>query len=271
MRNYITILRPLNCIMAAFAVLIGAKMGGQIQSSTAYAIAATFLICGAGNTANDYYDYKIDKINNPNRPIPAGKITRKGAHGYALTLFFIGTILATQINMPALMLAIINSMALYLYAATIKQSGGLTKNLTVSYLVASPFLFGGLASENPSPTLFLVFVAFLVNTSREIVKDIEDFEGDKDHLESLPVKYGFRLPGLLAAFFLAVSILLSIVPAIRNSVSSLYLPFIGVADLILTGCIILLVITPKDSSPRVQRLIKKAMILALLGFFIGSF
>ena len=271
MRQYLDIMRPLNCTMASFAVLIGAKMGGPLQITVLYAIAATFLICAAGNTANDYYDYQIDKINSPNRPIPSGKITRKGAHQYALTLFILAIMLATQINMPALMLAVINSMALYLYAATIKQGGGLTKNLTVSYLVASPFLLGGLASENPSVTLFLVFVAFLVNTSREIVKDIEDFEGDKDHLESLPVKYGFRLPAIVASFFLAASILLSIVPAISGVVSSLYLPFIVVADLILTGCIILLSPSPKNSSPRVQRLIKKAMILALLGFFIGSF
>jgi len=271
MRQYLDILRPLNCTMAAFAVLIGAKMGGPIQTTAAYAMAATFLICGAGNTANDYYDYQIDKINSPNRPIPAGKITRKGAHQYALALFILGIILATKINMPALMLAVINSIALYLYAATIKQGGGLTKNLTVSYLVASPFLFGGLASENPAVTLFLVFVAFLVNTSREIVKDIEDFEGDKDHLESLPVRFGFRLSAALASLFLVASILLSIVPPLTDMVSRLYTPFIIITDILLASSVLLLTINAKDSAPRVQRMIKKAMILALLGFFIGSF
>jgi geranylgeranylglycerol-phosphate geranylgeranyltransferase len=257
--------------MAGFAVLIGAKMGGPLSIPVFFAVLAAFLICGAGNTINDYFDYEIDKVNNPSRPLPSKMLSLGSAHRYSISLFSSGIILSFFINVPALLLAVFNSMILYLYAASIKSQGGLTKNLTVSYLVASPFLFGGLAVGNPSVTLFLVLVALLVNTSREVVKDIEDYEGDVKHLESLPVRFGFRTAGRIATVFLVVSILLSPLPYKMDMVNSLYLLFIVPADVLLVYSTAELLRSPKEKSGNVQRLIKVAMVLALLGFFLGSF
>lgn len=271
MRGYLAILRPLNCLMAGFAVLIGAKMGGAFSDPVFFAVLAAFLICGAGNVVNDYFDYEIDKVNEPSRPLPSGVLSLGSAHKYSLFLFALGVLLSVFINFPALLLAIFNSMLLYLYGASIKRQGGLTKNLTVSYLVASPFLFGALAVDNPSATLFLVLVALLVNTSREVVKDIEDYEGDVGHLESLPVRFGFRTAGLIASTFLVVSILLSPLPYKMDMVNLLYLVFIVPADIMLVYCTAELLRSPKEKSGTVQRLIKVAMVLALLGFFLGSF
>lgn len=271
MRGYLEIIRPFNCAMAGFAVLIGAMMGGVESVPIIFALLATFLICGAGNAMNDYFDFEIDNVNNPTRPLPSGMLTRKSARIYSFILFIIGVILAIFITLPALLLAIFNATLLYLYAARIKRGGGLSKNLTVSYLVASPFLFGGLAVGNPSATLFLVFVALFVNTAREIVKDIEDIEGDIGHLESLPVRFGFRTSGRIAVLFLILSILLSPFPYLMGITKGLYLPLILAADVVLIYCIIALLISPKEKASAVQRLIKKAMVLALLGFFFGSF
>ncbi len=273
MRAYLSILRPLNCGMAAFAVVIGAMIAGGpflIQAVLLAAIAA-FLICGAGNAVNDYFDLEIDRVNNPARPIPSGRIAPDMAYKYSLFLFLIGILASVFINTPAFSIAFFNSALLYLYARSIKRQGGIRKNLTVSYLVASPFLFGGVAVESPIPTLFLVFVAFLVNTSREIVKDIEDYEGDKEHLESLPIRFGFRVAALISSTFLATAIFLSILPPRIGIVGYLYKPFIGAADLLLVYSMLLLMRSPRESSGRAQRLIKIAMVLALLGFFLGSF
>jgi geranylgeranylglycerol-phosphate geranylgeranyltransferase len=113
-------------------------------------------------------------------------------------------------------------------------------------------------------------VALLVNTSREIVKDIEDIKGDMGHLESLPVRFGFRTSGLIAILFLILSILLSPLPFVMGITKGLYLPFILAADAVLIYSMISLLISPKEKASSVQRLIKKAMLLALLGFFLGS-
>jgi geranylgeranylglycerol-phosphate geranylgeranyltransferase len=259
--------------MAGFAVLIGAKMASPLFLSEGVflAILAAILICGAGNTINDFFDYEIDKVNSPSRPLPSGSLSLSSAYRYSILLFTEGVIISYFINLPALFLAIFNSFLLYLYAKNIKQGGGLTKNLTVSYLVASPFLFGGIAAGNPQVTLFLVLIAFLVNTSREIVKDIEDFEGDVDHLESLPVRFGFKVSSEIAMVLLITSVFLSPLPYTLDMVKQIYLPFIAVADILLIYCIAMLLTSPKEKAASVRQLIKVAMVLALFGFFIGSF
>jgi geranylgeranylglycerol-phosphate geranylgeranyltransferase len=256
--------------MAGFAVLIGAKMGGPISIQVFIGMGAAFFICGAGNAINDYFDYDIDKVNNPSRPIPSGLLALESVYKYSIILFVVGVVLSLFINLPALILATFNSFLLYLYAERVKRGGGLTKNLTVSYLVASPFLFGGLVVKNSSVTLFLVFVAILVNTSREIVKDIEDFEGDSTYLESLPVKYGFRVSGLIASTLIISSILVSFFPYQAGMVNRIYLLFIIPADAILIYCVAAITRSPEKRTGLVKRLIKVAMVLALLGFFFGS-
>lgn len=272
MKAYFSILRPLNCAMAGFAVIIGAKLGNPdfISIPVFLAVLAAALICGAGNAVNDYFDYDIDIVNNPRRPLPSGKIERERAHNYSKALFILGSLLSILINLPAFLLALFNSALLYLYAKTIKRRGGIGKNLTVSYLVASPFLFGGIAVGDPAVTLFLVFIAFLVNTSREIVKDIEDYEGDSEHLDSLPVKFGFRISSMMAAIFMASGVVLSPLPFKMGMVSQIYLVFMLFFDVLLLYSGYQLLKEPRNNSTTVQKKIKFSMILALLGFFIGT-
>ena len=61
---YLTIIRPFNCIMAAVATLIGfsVALGGfAFTIPLMLAMVSAFLICGAGQAINDYFDREIDK------------------------------------------------------------------------------------------------------------------------------------------------------------------------------------------------------------------
>ena len=51
-------------------------------------------------------------------------------------------------------------------------------NITVAFLTGLVFIFGGVVVENPSAAIVPAVFAFLINLIREIVKDIEDVEGD---------------------------------------------------------------------------------------------
>lgn len=258
--------------MAGFAVVVGVDVAGApvLSYGVFLGFLAAFAICGAGNTINDYFDHDIDSVNNPSRPIPAGRISPETAYRYSLLLFSAGVAMAFFINVPAVLLAVFNALVLYLYAERIKRWGGLTKNLTVSYLVASPFLFGGIVAGDPGVTLILVLIALLVNVSREITKDIEDYEGDVGHLESLPVRFGFNIAGLIVTVFLIASISLSPIPYILGIVGNSYLLFIGVADSVLIYCGVEMLRSPREKAGAVQRLMKAGMFLALLGFLLGS-
>jgi len=271
--QYGKILRPVNCAMAGLAVLIGAKIasGNFLTQPVLFAIIATFLICGAGNTINDYYDHEIDKINSPGRPIPSGEISLMSAYYYTLILFSVGIILSVFINKLAILVAVFNSTMLFLYAGRLKNEG-FVGNLTVSYLVASPFLFGGIAVKNISVTLILVLCAGLANMGREIIKDVEDYNGDKAYAKTLPTKIGFKSSGQVASFFILLAVLASPLPYVLNLLSLGYLVTIVVADIIFLYVIVVFLkeVTVK-SAGKTQRLIKIGMGIALLAFFLGSF
>ena len=72
-------LRPLNCIITMGAVWVGGWIGQDIILSPSLILAGMigFLVCGFGNLINDLYDIEIDKINNPERPLPSGRADRK--------------------------------------------------------------------------------------------------------------------------------------------------------------------------------------------------
>ncbi|MFQ5975113.1 MAG: UbiA family prenyltransferase [Candidatus Hydrothermarchaeales archaeon] len=273
MFQYGRIIRPVNCAMAGIAVLIGAKIASEnfLTQGVFFAIIATFFICGAGNTINDYYDHEIDKINNPERPIPSGKISLKSAYYYALILFSLGIILSIFINKLAFIVAVFNSFLLFFYAGKLKTEG-FVGNLTVSYLVASPFLFGGIAVEGVFVTLILVFCAGFANVGREIVKDIEDYEGDKAYAKTLPTIMGFNSSGWIAFLFIFLAVAISPLPFVFNLLNTGYLVIIATADILFlyVMAVFLKDITIK-SAKRTQKLIKIGMGIALFAFFLGSF
>jgi geranylgeranylglycerol-phosphate geranylgeranyltransferase len=255
--------------MAAFAVFLGAGIAtGSFDASVALACIVAFLVCGAGNVINDYYDYEIDKINAPMRPLPRGAITPNSARSYALLLFLVGNALAAKISTAAFALAAFNSALLYVYAWRIKRGGGLSKNLTVSYLVASPFLYGGIAVAEPEATLVFATLAALANTSREIVKDIADLRGDRGACSTLPVRIGVRRSAYAAAAFLATAVLLSPLPYLLKYLGTGYLPLVGIADAVFVYA--LLVLLKRGDAVKSAWYIKLGMFIALLSFLAGA-
>lgn len=143
-----------------------------------FAMLTAAFIAGAGYVINDFFDLPIDKINRPDRVIPSGKISPEIAYLYAVLLFIIGILFSfLTANIICIVLAIFNSLALFYYARTFKQSF-LTGNLLVAYAAASTFLYGGLITNNLKYSLIVAIYAFLYTVIRELVKDIEDIPGD---------------------------------------------------------------------------------------------
>jgi geranylgeranylglycerol-phosphate geranylgeranyltransferase len=270
---YIDIIRPHNSLMAAVAVLIGVMVAsGEVFSQAAFlGFIVAFIASGAGFIINDYFDFDIDAINRPNRPLPSGEVSLVWAKRAAMLLFGTGLLLSLFINTPAFIIAIFNSFLLYAYAWKIKKSGGIEKNLTVSYLVASPFLFGGAVVGNIMPTLYLVLLAGLANTSREIVKDIEDFEGDRLFATTLPQKIGFENSAKLAQAFMIAALLLSPLPYTTGVLGRYYLFFVSIANVLFLVSFVFLRSITVQNAERTQRFIKLGMFLALVAFLIGSF
>jgi len=176
--------------MSALAVFVGGliilNISVFMSLSIYIAMVAAFLIAGAGNAVNDYVDVDADKINKPKRPIPSGKIKPRPALAFSAALFAIGILLALVINKNiVLLIAAVNTFLLIIYPLWL-QNKILLGNISISYLVGSTFLFGGAAAAGAiteiAPIVLLLLLAFFANLAREIVKDLEDVEGDRTGL-----------------------------------------------------------------------------------------
>ena len=199
---FFRIIRPLNAVMAGFAAVLAYVIAtGTLIPAVLIVFFIVLLITAAGNVINDYHDAAIDAINRPDRPIPSGEIGRSAALIYAILLFVLGNAIGiVYASLPLIIIALINSVLLWVYASHLKVMP-LLGNLAVSYLAASIFLFGGSLQgwEGILANLPISGATFGVILARELIKDAEDMPGDKDQgARTLPILYGLW-PTILVA------------------------------------------------------------------------
>jgi geranylgeranylglycerol-phosphate geranylgeranyltransferase len=269
------LIRYKNCAMAGLAAVIGAAIAYSASPGEliwmGLIFITVFVITGAGNAINDYFDANIDAINRPDRPIPSGRISKESACNSSISLFFLGCIISFFIGsngIPSL-IAIFNSILLMLYAKSLKRKV-FVGNLSVSYLTGSTFLFGGAAygGKGIQVTLILFFLSMLATFAREIVKTIEDIEGDRlNGASTLPMKIGETKAAYVTCIFGLVAVFLSPMPYFMGLFNEYYLGVVGIADIVfLYAMYQLLRKNPQSSS----KYFKVAMFLAMLAFIAGS-
>jgi geranylgeranylglycerol-phosphate geranylgeranyltransferase len=176
------ILRPLNLMITVPAVFLGSLMAappGTLQLKlTLTALFATLFSLAAGNLWNDIADQQEDRINRPDRPLPSGQLSAPFVAVYSILLALAALFLASLIAKEALLLVIACQAALGWYALRGKSIIFLG-NLVVGALTGIAVLFGAMVQGDFMAALEPALLAFVVNLMREIVKDKEDSEGDR--------------------------------------------------------------------------------------------
>ena len=97
--GFIRLTRPVNCTMMGFAVLVGAilaspQLGSLNWLNILFGFLTGFTFCAAAMVINDYYDRKIDAINEPKRPIPSGTVKPNEALAFMVGLTVVGFVFA---------------------------------------------------------------------------------------------------------------------------------------------------------------------------------
>jgi len=215
----LSIIRPINCAFAFLLVLFAYSLSiGYLNFNLQVVLAATstFLIVAGGNTFNDFFDYKIDLKNKSYRPIPRKLIKRGEALVLSVLLFISGIITGSFVNPHVFMIAIVATLALIAYGAK-GHYLGFSGDLLIAFLASFVFIMGSFVVSPivPFNILLIALAAFIINVSREVIKDIEDYEADKGFKLTLPQKIGKKGSALIASVFLVgnlfvVYILLSI-------------------------------------------------------------
>ena len=215
MNPYIALTRPGNAILTSIAVIAGAFIAKgpedilDFQTEIAICCVSAMMLVGGGNALNDYNDRESDKKNHPERPIPSGKISAENALTFAQILLGLGLVILifTLDNKMPFVIALLGVITLIAYENGLKAAG-ISGNIAVGLMSGAVFLYAGMAVNDPGPTIWMFGLAILATITREIVKDIQDLEGDKDRF-TLPTKIGISASLNLATLILLVAIGLS--------------------------------------------------------------
>lgn len=194
----------------------------------AFILFGSLFIAAGGYVINDYFDVDIDEVNKPNALIVGKIISRRWAMAWHFMLSITGLIFTffALASYQQFYLIVVNAVAvllLWFYSTKYKKSfllGNLLIALLVSWSILIVFfskielpeLFGALSA--PQLRLFrfaLLYAgfAFLSTLARELVKDVEDREGDRRYgCKTLPIVWGVPVSKLFIAVWISILILL---------------------------------------------------------------
>lgn len=273
LKGYLQLIRPVNCIMMGFAVIVGASLVSTLRFNINLVLGflTSFSLTAASMVINDYYDLEIDTINEPNRPIPRGDVSPKESLSFASILSIIGFIAAFATNIPSFIVAVI-ALIISIAYITKGKGTGLPGNLLVSTSVIIPFIYGGLALRQIEvPTLLFVAIVFLSNTGREITKGIVDVEGDRGHnIKTIAVTHGEKTAAISAAAFSLFAVGLSPLPWMWKLVSDWFLPLVIVTDIgLIFSSIMLLLDYSRNNAKKTKKLSLIWFMTGLLAFIFG--
>jgi geranylgeranylglycerol-phosphate geranylgeranyltransferase len=260
-------------MIAFISIFIGGFVTGTIQPLNNLIMACfSGMLIGAGaNVMNDFFDMEVDRINKPWRPLPAGLIPPRSAFHYAIVLFAGGIVLSFFIHETAVWVASSSSVLLFYYSYRGKRIL-LGKNIIVAVVVGAAFLYGGMAVGRLLEASIVGIFALFYHLAREILKDIEDREGDRQHgILTLPVKFGIDAARFAVSVTVLVLILIMFIPYILHIFTWRYMLIIIVGvDFFLIYCVYSIWKRPDDENlARLSRLMKIDMLIALFAIYVG--
>lgn len=298
-KGLFNICRPFNSTLAGLATLIGILISIGLNDVPTYIIEmliaaiVTSLIAAGGYVINDYYDSEIDRINQPQRPIPSNQVTETQAFVFAILLFLIGFFFSfvlafTGKNNPSLafvtpILALSGIICLYLYAYYFKRTPGIG-NLIITILVCIPFLYGGAVTNQYNQSIYPILVASTLMLGREIIKDVEDVEGDKlgsskdeKQITTLPMIFGIQKTALIGKSILVLFLIFSPVAFLMTDIkiyqSWALLICIGIVDIMVLYSILNLRGSDSElikNATKSKRLLKSSIAVGVFGLLLAS-
>ncbi len=253
-------------------------------------VLSVVFIAAAGNIINDYFDFELDKEFKPQRPLPSGAFSLDTAMYLHAVFAFAGIGLGFYLgyknsSFKIGYIYIICTLMLYVYSAFLKKMP-LAGNVLVSALTGFVFVLLMLFEVNFLNTIhfegsqfvldmllwqvkFYGGFAFLTNLAREIVKDIEDKEGDGEHsINTIAVQFGETAAKITTAIVL-VLLLAALAFFMRGFIAAgavkefVYLS-VAVVVPVIAAIVLLVPAKEKKQYTRISLLLKVIMLLGIL-------
>jgi chlorophyll/bacteriochlorophyll a synthase len=189
----------------------GASLSANWQTVAAGVLLAGPMVCGTSQAVNDWYDRHVDAINEPNRPIPSGRIP--GAWGFYIAVIWtvLSFLLATVLGVWGFGAATLGLALAWAYSAPpfrLKGNGWLGNAACGFAYEGVPWFTAAAIVSSGFPDWRIVLFATLYSIGAHGIMTLNDFksvEGDiKTGVRSLPVQLGVANAAKLACVVMAL-------------------------------------------------------------------
>lgn len=283
---YVELVRPHNILAVALSTILGYSVASRALGvppnlvDLLMACSVVTLVAAGGYAINDYFDYKVDLINKPYRPIPSGRVTLGEVLRFSIALGVVGVALSTYFGVLSLLYVSLNSLLVYTYSAKIKETGFLG-NVVVSLEGAATIVYGSLVvylrtgtAEALLASLVPASIAFTLLLGREVVKTIEDYYADAErNVRSLPRTIGLKASAVVASVILLAVPPLSILPALSGYYNRfIYIPLTAITLVLVvhSSARMMLSSNKVSTATKVRSELKVAVFTGILALLISS-
>ena len=263
----------------AFLSILGVATGLIIASKYSYIVQSIqtlififlfpFLINLGSFALNDYFDMQTDRINRRDRVLLRGLIIPKHAFYFSIICLIIGGFGGFLINTLAGLITFIFSILAFLYNYKLKEIA-LVGNIVISFSMGIAFIFGYVSAVNSlaiPPLIWLLFFgASFAGLGREIVKTVQDMEGDlkarkaKTIAVLLGVKNSLTLASLFFLAYISTLFLLLTITSYDNSIIKWNYFYLGLLFISAAVYFVLIIKTLKNED---IEMVRKQSLLAL--------
>ncbi|WP_371038756.1 chlorophyll synthase ChlG [Rhodosalinus sp. FB01] len=208
----LTLLKPITWFPPMWAYLcglvsVGANPFDSLGLVLLGVVLAGPLVCGMSQAANDWCDREVDAINEPDRPIPSGRIPGRWGLWIALAMSALALVVGWQLGPWGFGATVVGVIAAWAYSAEpvrLKRSGIAGPGLVGLSYETLPWFTGAAVLSAGAPSPEIVTIALLYGVGAHGIMTLNDFkalEGDRQTgVESLPVVLGPERAARVAAW-----------------------------------------------------------------------
>nr|WP_310523211.1 chlorophyll synthase ChlG [Polymorphobacter sp.] len=215
-RDVLELLKPVTWFPPMWAFMCGVVSSGvPLSERWGFLIAGMLLagplVCGNSQAVNDWFDRHVDAINEPQRPIPSGRIPGRWGLGIAIAGTILSLIVAALINSWVFSATVLGLILAWIYSAPpirAKANGWWGPGVCAAAYEGLTWFTGAAVMVGGLPDARILAVLALYATGAHGIMVLNDFkavEGDRvSKIRSLPVLLGERRAALVACWTMAI-------------------------------------------------------------------
>jgi chlorophyll/bacteriochlorophyll a synthase len=233
------------------------------------------LVCATSQAANDWFDRSVDAINEPQRPIPSGRIPGRWGLYIALLWTAFSLVVAAALGPWVFGAATVGLALAWAYSAPplrLKQNGWWGNSAVALCYEGLPWVTGAaIMAAGAMPSARIVLIAVLYSLGAHGIMTLNDFksvEGDRRlGIGSLPVRLGVATASKVACLLMAFAqaVVIALLLAWHKPVHALIVSALLLAQLVLMSR---LLGNPRERAPWYNA---TGTSLYVIGMLVGAF